>query len=543
MKLFVVFICCLLSSTLLAEKHYWVVFNDKPQAEEYLLNPELFLSPRSIERRLNQGIPITYNDVPVDFQYIESIQQLNGVTVRNTSKWFNAISVSISDDASFNLDVITQSSFVKAVLPIRKLELSNDPQIAHKNFEFQEVQNIQYGQSYDQIDLIKGLALHGEGFHGEGMLIAVIDGGFTGTDVLDGFAAIRDNNQIVDQWNFVEDNDSVYQYSSHGTMVLSTIAARVSGELYGTASEAQFALYVSEDVTSESLVEEDNWIRAIERADSLGVDICNTSLGYTTMDDPNESHAYEQLDGNTLSISIAADIAASKGILIINSAGNLGESSWFYIGAPADADSVLAIGACDVDGFSAPFSSHGPSADGDVKPNVTGPGWNVVVYSSNGLFTGSGTSFASPIITGMAACLWQKYPDKTSMEVFRAIEESAHLYDSPNADFGYGIPDFEKASTILQDEDLTSVEAEESEIKIIMDDEFTVILENQSFRGDVVVEITDDQGRVIASQEVNIQRNTILSLNLSAGQNLSSAIYLVRVYNKDLSISKKFIKW
>ncbi|MDC3220602.1 S8 family peptidase [Flavobacteriales bacterium] len=539
MRLIVLFL--LLSAYFVsANEYYWVAFTDKNDSPFTVSNPSAFLSQRSIERRLRQNIEVIEQDLPVNPSYLNQINQLDSVSIRYSSKWLNSVSVSVP--GGFDVSLIENLSFVDHVRRLAQYKKSPDPSCHNKNFELQEIQNLNYGAAYDQIALINGMYLHEQSYLGEDLIIAVMDGGFSHVDHLDGFSALRTSNRIVDVWNYVDGDQNVYQYSTHGTMVMSTMAGDIEGEYLGTAPGASYALYITEDVSHETLVEEDNWIVAAERADSLGADVCNTSLGYTEMDDPSESHVYNDLDGNTLNISIAADIAASKGMLMVNSAGNEGQSSWYYIGAPADGDSVLAIGACDVDGAIAPFSSRGPAADGDVKPNVTGPGWNVALFSENGVFYGSGTSFAGPITAGMATCLWQAFPDKSNMEIFHAIEESAHFYNTPNDDYGYGIPNFEQAFQLLQKEDVTDV-TEENGLKVFFLDELTIAIENEDLRGETTIEVLSIDGKLIASHSLNMETNTIYTYELNHGNQLPSAIYLLRLYNEQTHIAKKFVKW
>lgn len=556
MRLIYIVFLILNSLVLSSQETFWIRFIDKNENDYSIDRPEEFLSQRSIERRNNQGISLSIQDLPVSRTYINQLSNVPGVTIKSSSKWFNSVSIIVAP--GFDLSPVLDLNFVDKVETITQYHVQDSPEGSNKKSTLDNIVNLTYGQSFNQINLIKGLDLHSKGFLGEGMLIAVMDGGFTGLDQFDGFASLRNENRIVDTWNYVDEDENVYQYSTHGTMVMSCMATNISGEYLGTAPKAQYALYLTENVASETLFEEDNWIRSAERADSIGADICNTSLGYTTMDDGTQSHIYDQLDGNTLSISIAADIAASKGMLMINSAGNSGASPWYYIGAPADADSVLAIGACDVDGQMASFSSHGPSSDGDVKPNITGPGWNVAVYSSNGIFASSGTSFAAPIISGMSACLWQANSDKTNMEVFNALQESAHLFDFPNPDFGHGIPNYELASGLLgqsmdegdeeeddnvfEDDNVTSI-PNDVEIHVYLGEDLMISLFNESLLGEVSIEVVNIKGQVIASKDFFVGENSVNTYKLMNGLNLSSSLYFLRVYNEEVSVVRKFIKW
>lgn len=436
------------------QKIYAIQFSDKGNFYS-IDNPEEFLSEKAILRRQKQGISIKNNDLPISPEYIQNIKNI-GAKIRSSSKWLNTISVEI--ESQNQLNAIKQLSFVKKVE-----ELKSKPNSLVQNKFSEEIKttslpanssssraNLNYGWSDIQNYMIVVHHLHNYNFWGQGMLIAVLDAGFTNTETHPLFNNLRTENRIVSTRNFVDGNSFVYDFSSHGTYVLSTMAADSPGEMVGTAPKASYALFRTEDAATEYIQEEYFWAMGAELADSIGADVINSSLGYTEFDNPNDNHTYADLDGNTTQITIAADIAASKGILVVNSAGNAGQSDWKYIGAPADGDSVLAIGAVNGLEEIAGFSSNGPSFDGRVKPNVCAMGNNTVIADlPTGIRTGNGTSFSGPIIAGAAAALWQAFPNKNNMEIFRAIEQSAHKYNNPDDFYGYGIPDFALASFIL----------------------------------------------------------------------------------------------
>jgi len=292
-----------------------------------------------------------------------------------------------------------------------------------------------------------GVDLHNQGFLGNNIIIAVFDAGFTGVNTLPIFDNLWTNNQILDLYDFVDNDYNVFEASSHGTMVLSTMGGYMADSLIGTAPFASYMLFRTEDSNSETLLEEDNWAAAAEYADSSGVDIINSSLGYTILyDDLTNSHAYSDMDGNSTIITNAADLAASRGILVVNSAGNSGNNDWYYIGAPADGDSVLAVGAVSDIGEIASFSSRGPSFDGRVKPNVCAQGvLTVVADLDSTIRVANGTSFSAPLISGLAACLWEANSSWSNMDLLNHIEESAHLFLTANDSLGYGIPNFYNA--------------------------------------------------------------------------------------------------
>ena len=365
--------------------------------------------------------------------------------VKGYSRWLNALIIEgeISPELRSDPRVISVERMsyrkVKDVNSSRSIELLSDSGY--------------YGRAWNQIKMLNGHLLHQEGYRGKGVTMALCDNGYQSLDSIRAFDSIFLNNQILGTYDYVFDNDTVFDEGSHGTNVLSTIAAVLPDTLVGTAPESSFYLFVTEDNRSEKLIEEYNWVLAAEAADSLGVDIISTSLGYTIMYDEEEnSHSYADMNGDVTPISKAADIAAKKGMLVVVSAGNSGSSDWHFIGAPADADSVLTVGSVDADGEISSFSSRGPSFDGRVKPNICAQGEQAALIGADGrVRTANGTSFSCPIIAGLSACLWQAHPEKSNMEILRAIEMSSSLSEQPDNDYGYGIPDFWKAHELLSD--------------------------------------------------------------------------------------------
>ena len=453
MRFTFIFLLLLLVQIGNGQEKFWVYFIDKPQAKELLAHPENFLSDRCLENRAKRNIEITEQDVPVNNEYLAQVEALNGVKIINKSKWFNSISIEIKH--SDLMDSISGFAFVKSVTPISAIN-SRLNRVEERNdynklvLDTSEGFKATYGDALAQLELYNLLPLHIDGFKGKGILVAVFDAGFYLADTLHAFKHVRDNNQIKFVRDFVDGDYDAFHSSYHGSAVLSTIAAYREGEIIGSAYEADFVLCRTENGASETLIEEDNWVAAAEWADSLGVDVINSSLGYTEFDSPSSNHTYADMDGNTTIISRGADIAASKGILVVNSAGNSGQTSWKYIGAPADADSILTVGAVDVSGNVAPFSSYGPSSDGQIKPNVCAVGWQATVISVNDdAFRLNGTSFSSPLMAGAVASLWSKFPEASNMEIIKAVELSSSNFNNPDDRCGYGIPDMSRASDSL----------------------------------------------------------------------------------------------
>lgn len=384
-------------------------------------------------------------------------------------KWFNAISIEVTnvDSDSVALVHLHALPFVGQIKSMAT-NPSRPKSLAEKSAlqtEWPQVKSIasnevlaessstvySYGEGFGQIAMHNGQLLHEMGFTGKGVIIAQLDAGWTATERLPIFDKAFSEGRILMSRDFVGGpTSSVFNTSTHGTSVLSIMTGYMPDSLVGAAPEASFCLLRTEWAPSESIIEEDNWVAGAELADSLGADIINSSLGYSVFDDSLQNHTYADMNGHTTRCSIAADIAAAKGILVVNSAGNSGTSSWHYLTAPSDGDSVLCIGAVGADSLHAAFSSYGPSSDGDVKPNVVSYGYRTVIASLDSTITrGSGTSFSSPVIAGLSACLVQAFPDKTNMEIFRAIEQSSHMYGHPTDSLGYGIPNFWKAFLIL----------------------------------------------------------------------------------------------
>lgn len=436
---------------------HWIQFTDKNDSPYSIEKPNEYLSERAIERRKRYNIKIDESDLPVNPNYLNEVRKLGGV-VYTTSKWFNAATVFAEEDV---LKEIVKLPFVKSAEPVGRYSKPR-PKRSRPKTRDNGVNYVQYNEYYghgdNQIRMLNGDLLHNMGYDGDGMMVAVLDGGFSNVDIMPFFDTLRANNRLLDGWDMVDNDDYVYESSSHGTQVLSTMAANLPGLLVGTAPDATYVCVKTEDVRSELRIEEDNWVAGAEYADSLGVDVINSSLGYTTFNIKSMSHTYDDMDGNTSRATIGADIAASKGILVVVSAGNEGSGKWKYVGAPADGKDVFAVGGVDRNTKRASFSSQGPTSDGRVKPNILARGQQSVVASlySYEVDSANGTSFASPIMAGMVTSLWQAFPEKTNIEIMRAIEKSADNYNTPNGKMGYGLPDFYKAYRILSGENVTT---------------------------------------------------------------------------------------
>ncbi|MDR2621897.1 MAG: S8 family peptidase [Dysgonamonadaceae bacterium] len=421
---------------------YRLILKDKGNPPFPTEQPELFLSGNSIQRRTRQGLVTDSVDLPIDPSYFQAIAN-TGAEIRTFSKWVKTVVVHIPDSAL--IPQLRDLSFVDTLYCVWKGSLSKQ---APFNEENEAVQNTlendinSYGKGYTQIRLNNGHLLHDAGFRGQGMTIAVIDGGFINADVIDFF----DFRRIKGVKNFNhETSDPLREGMAHGTEVLSCMLADKSGEMIGTAPEADYYLLRTEVSDEEYPVEEDYWVAALEYADSIGVDIVTSSLGYGYFDDSSMDHIHNQLDGKSVPISVAAGLAASRGILLFNSAGNERNKPWEKIMFPGDALNMLTIGAIDSDSVCSYFSSAGYTADGRVKPDLMAMGTANALIGSNGQIRyGSGTSYATPVLAGLGACLWQALPKLTAFEMIELLRETANAFSHPDSLMGYGIADVYK---------------------------------------------------------------------------------------------------
>ena len=420
----------------------WVFFLDKPQANTFLSQPLLMLSQRSLDRRVRLNINLDLKDVPVDSNYINQISSAQGILYKGKSKWLNAVHVQGSQtdiQNLLNLAFVNKIEFANKNIGIvtrpRPFEAQPVPISARRTV-------YDYGYGAGQINMLHGEVMHQQNYTGQDVLIGIIDAGFQQVDTTALFQTLFQNHKIADTYNFVSGDSNVYQFHMHGSAVLSTIAAQSDGVLVGTAPDVSVALYVSEDVSQEMPIEETYWAEAAERADSLGVDVINTSLGYQTFDRSEYSYTMADLDGQTSFISRAAEIAVSRGINVIVSAGNSGNTDWPKIGVPADAADVITVGAVDSSLNKAGFSSIGPTADGRIKPDVMAQGVGATVYWNGQIQAMNGTSFSAPIIAGMVSCMVQAYPYKTPAQIKQDLISISDRFNNPDNDYGYGIPDF-----------------------------------------------------------------------------------------------------
>lgn len=434
-----------------------IQLKDKNQSPYSVTRPEEFLSSRAINNKERYNIPITEEDLPVNPQYKQQIHELSSdIQILAESKWQNTVVIYCPD--SLVLEAVKTLPFTDtAVIPVASYDLrihakpqeivpDNCNELLQNELHFDSLYD--YGQGWAQIAFHNGHRLHELGFYGDDKLIVVLDGGWEGFDTIPYFQSMYETGQLLGTRDLIPNHNDVYDGGTHGTCVTSIMATAVNGQLIGTAPHASYYFILSENPFSEELIEEDFWAQGVEIADSLGADVVNSSLGYSTFPDfPQGDFTYADCDGIASIASRNASLACRKGIAVCVSAGNEGYKPWHYISHPADAFDVLSVGAARaVDSAMASFSSYGPSVDGRVKPDVASVGWDTYVVNASGsINAGNGTSFASPVIAGLTACLRQALPNKNALEIMDIIRQHGHQYTTPDTTMGYGIPDMYQA--------------------------------------------------------------------------------------------------
>ena len=536
MKKIYIFLFLLITSAGFSQQDAWVYFNAKPNSQFYIDTPLEMLTQRALDRRTKQSIAIDFKDVPVEESYINQVKLAAGITVMAKSKWMNAVHVRGSQA---NINSLALLSFVSKV-DFADKSLNQTAKIA-KLSKMKKVNKTKktkieyaYGSSSNQIQMLNGQKLHQQNYTGSGKIIAVLDGGFPGVDTAEPFQRLRANNQILGGYNFVLRNPDFYTGVSHGTLVLSSMGGYKENLLVGTAPDASYYLFITEDDTSENPVEESLWVEAAERADSLGVDIINTSLGYFDYDNDAYSHTYSEINGTNAFISRGAEIAFSRGMIVVTSAGNSGGTAEPHIATPADAVSVIAVGAVNSSEVLTSFSSVGPSFDGRIKPDVMAQGQAAIVSDAAGnIVTANGTSFSSPIMAGMIACLWQAFPQKTNKEIRELVLKSSDKFSNPNNKYGFGIPDFALAVS------------NQLNLESFSKDNFILYPNPASDTVSVSLPSTFDMGTVciysILGQKVLEQKITPQASIISL-KSLHEGVYLYKMESDGFSKTGKIIK-
>jgi serine protease AprX len=514
-------------------RRHIIYFKDKAGTPYSVSQPQAFLSTRALARRSRQGIVVRARDLPVNPTYVAQVRAVSGSPqLVYTSRWLNAAVVACD---SATLARIYQLPTVKSGQTLSVLPQSpraGPAPLPAVGARTAATARANYGKAYTQDDMIGAVAMHAAGFQGEGMQIAVFDGGFPGADQIEPLQLMQQQGRVAGTRNFVDGGRQVYVRNSHGTNCLGLIAGELPGTYVGTAPHATFHLCITEDVATEYPVEEANWLAAAEYADSVGVDVISSSLGYNTFDRPAVSHTYADLNGRTAIGSLAALGAARAGMIVVNSAGNDGNNDWHYIGVPADADSIITVGAVDSLRNHAGFSSYGPTADGRIKPTLSAMGVASAVLSATGAVSrGNGTSYACPELAGMVAGFWQANPTLTAQQVIRALCSSASQGQAPDNTLGYGIPNFPAAYNLTHPNAPlgTTPAAGSTPLRVYPNPthtgEFTLSLPPSLRAQALRVRILDNKGAVVLERSLPATPATVADVPLRTNQRLAPGAY------------------
>lgn len=510
----------------------FVYFNDKPNKAAFYANPLSELTQKALNRRTALGIALNDQDAPIEQSYIQNLQNL-GFTITDYSKWLNGVAVTVNQ-AQVNL--IKAQPFVQSVESFAKnSSLTLKAQHFNKWESFEQYQktltSFDYGSGSAQIDQINLRPLHLAGYTGTGVTIAVIDTGFPTVNTGTAFSRLWTNNKIKGGYDFVTKTTNIYEstLNNHGTVVLGAIGGYIQDNFVGSAPDADFYLYRSENATVEVPEEELYWIEAAEEADRKGVDVITTSLGYNVFDDPKYSYTYAQMNGTTSFIARASQIAVSKGIFVLIAMGNLGQQPWHYLMTPADNAQVFSIGSVDSAGLSSAFSSYGPNSTGAVKPDASARGSAATTVNNNSTISVTGTSIATPIAAGGVACLIQAFPAMNRNTMRAQLRQTASLFPSHTNQMGYGILNFGS----LYNSVLNTSELVKKEKLVIFPNPVKSIL-NIATEGDVLsLEVYDNLGRFI------FKSTNQKSINV---QDFAKGTYYLKIQVKDKVYYEKFLK-
>ena len=541
-----VLLSCLNTFSLQAQDRYMVFLSDKDSVPYTLDNPRAFLSQEAVERRKQQNIPIDSSDLPIDPRYVAQLKQ-TGAQVFYPSRWFNAVLLAASDEA---LSLVKDLNFVTGVELVRPDRKGG----RHKGGSSYEAAPGRLStvawQEKQLLNLLQNEMLgidqmHQKGYTGKSYRIAVFDGGFKGVDTVSFFQHLFEENQMIPGYDFVGNSKNVYRYGQHGTQALSCIAAYEPGVLEAGAYDADIMLCVTEESGSEYRIEEYNWLFAAEMADSAGIDIISTSLGYTTFDDDSMNYDYEDLNGKTAAITRAVNFATSKGIICVISAGNEGSQNWRFISPPADASYVLSVGAVNSTGERVSFSSWGPTSDGRLKPDVSALGLQTVVVNADGdVGRSSGTSFSAPLIAGFTAGVWEALPELSNVDVIERIKLAGNQALAPDNALGYGVPNF--SAVMASDDILTPLEEDKSHEHYraypnpLENGPLFIESKTQSFAEPVEVYLYNITGQLMMQQRYPFSNDPTITLDISG---LTSGVYIMHILSSTESDTVKVVKF
>ncbi|RXR19410.1 T9SS type A sorting domain-containing protein [Flavobacterium amnicola] len=544
MKTKLLIILLFVSNCFFAQEDAWVYFNAKPNSAAFFSAPLSELTQRSLTRRTTQNIALDIKDAPIHQPYVDQVEAATGITVLAKSKWLNMVHVRGSQTdiaALLGLSFVDHIQYANHSLnPGGKMApVSNKIGKINKWLDTNNTQvNYNYGNSATQVQMLNCHILHQNNYTGNGKVVAILDAGFPGVNTAAPFASLRNRGLILGGYDFVNNSTSFYTGNSHGTNVLSTMGANATN-LIGTAPDAGYYLFITEDVASETPLELSNWVEAAEEADRLGVDVINSSLGYFGFDNAAYSYTHAKMNGQTSVASRAVDIAFDKGMICVISAGNEGGSSEPHVGTPADAQRAVTIGSVTSTEVKSGFSSIGPTGDGRMKPDLMAMGSSSVISNTSGtITTASGTSFSSPILAGAITSFWSAFPSKTNAEIVQFVKASADRYAASivtaNNNYGYGIPDFQLAMNTA----LSTIQFESNK---------TVKIYPNPVDSEITISITDDL--IGASFEMyNQLGQNVLKTNISNSlehvnvANLTNGVYFYSISNTNKSLQGKLIK-
>ncbi|MFO7671171.1 MAG: S8 family serine peptidase [Bacteroidales bacterium] len=520
----------------IGEGVYWVYFTDKSDNGYQTDRPGEFLSERSISRRAWQGLGIGLSDEPVTKAYLDTLLEM-GVQVRHISRWLNGLVMVHADEELFRK--VLEKPFVDTMAwRPESSSLWFPPRPSGERFgpPLESPPDFQYGIATEQILQVEVDLLHREGYTGRGVWIAVLDAGFRNVDSLPSFESMISEGRLLGTRNFVNDSSVFRLVNNHGMYVLSIIGADWNGNMMGTSPGAGYFLCSTENVHSETQIEEIAWVEAAEYMDSLGFDVFNTSLGYSDFDSTEFDYTYKDMDGRSTFISRAASLLAEKGIILCNSAGNEGADPWYRITAPSDATDIICVGAVDSLGTIASFSSRGPSFDGRVKPELVAMGRSTgIQYINGGLARGSGTSFSAPVMTGSVASLWQAFPEIPAREMIQMIRNTGDRFYNPDATYGYGIPSFARAYRIISSSRLKYSSGGGMHLWPNPAGNLIHINLKGTAEGEYLLSLYDINGKCVAKEPVTLPGEVRLPEGLSPG------LYIIEVVTYDTVYQNRLI--
>lgn len=525
----------------LAQDRYVVYFTDKDGSAFSVDSPSEFLSAKAIDRRDNQNLDVTTDDLPVNSSYVDAVAE-TGAATYFTSRWMNAVLVEATSEQIEDIEALSMVSKTEYAAPGQKL--NGTPDEENSTTADNAPTNNSNVNSNLQLNMLFANIMHSEGITGEGVWVAVFDDGFQDANVSAAFSHTFDDDRIKDVFDFTTGGKDVFQYDDHGTGSWSCMGAKYENTVVGTGYGADISLYVTEDVSTEYRIEEYNWLFAAERADSAGVDIITSSLGYSDFDDETMNYQTSDLDGKTSIISQAADMAIKRGMLVVTSAGNSGNSSeWPYVSMPADVENIISVGALDADEDLVSFSSIGPTADNRIKPEVVAMGQSVTLISAgNVVAQKNGTSFAAPLIAGFAAGLWQKFPTLTNLELRDLILSSADNFATPDNRVGYGLPDYNVA---VGNEPLAIAQLVDEGISIypnpVSGDHINLLIEKDAMPTPMYFKLYSSDGQLISQKRIKrVRKGFVTDLPFNK---TGLGLYILSIECEDYAKNVKILRY